>query len=117
MQAVTDHHITNLGQNRLALLEVDGTGEHLVTARRDGLGSPWVVSSGGALPDEQVTDIHTVVDVVMPNHALAVLRGAVDAEGKPITGYSAWVPHGVRKLDGDASFDAWHESVGRPALT
>jgi hypothetical protein len=111
MQAATTHHVTNIGPNRVALLEVEGDGTHLVTARRDGPGSPWVVSVDGQ-PDVEAIDIQHVVDRVIPDHHMMSVHGTLKHEG-----YAIWVPHTVRQLDGPESFDKWHASVGRPALT
>lgn len=110
MRAATDHHITNLGQHRLALLETDGDGTHHVTARRDGNGGAWVISAAGS-PDVVAADIHDAIQK-MCDAMVVKTHGTLNAPG-----FSTWVPHIVRRLDGDAVFDRWHASVGRPALT
>lgn len=109
MLASTDHYIANLGPNKLALLEVDGDGTHHVIARRDGPGSNWVVSADG-VPDAEATDIHDAI-LKMTEHMMLKTHGTLDHEG-----FSTWVPHGVRRLDGDEVFAHWHTSVGSPAL-
>lgn len=124
MQTATDHHVAVLGEHRLALLEVDGDGTHLITARRDGKGGKWTISAEGQpevqdperrytlgeakVPDVTANNVHEAVQK-MADHTLLHLHGSTQ-----VPGYSVHVPHSVRKLDGEESWRAWCDSVGLP---
>lgn len=116
----TDHHIFALGQHRLALVEVDGDGTHLVTARRDTETGVWRISAAGqplvkdperdypktAAAEVTATNIHDCIQK-MCDHVLLHLHGSTE-----VPGYSTWVPHSVRRLDGEESFQAFQAGVG-----
>lgn len=101
MKPACDHSIVRRGDDRLSLLDEDN--KEIVAARRTG--GVWRISADG-VADETETDVHAAV-TKMTRHALLHKKGTVDTPG-----FSTWVPHEVRKLDGEDSFNAWKTSVG-----
>jgi hypothetical protein len=117
MQATTHHQISVIGNDRLVLTEVDGSGEHIVIARRqDGV---WYITADG-VPDGSTTDVHEALEK-MTEHALQVKKNELgpkefaklmESHGHSNEGFSTWVPHAARQLDGEASFKAWQAKHG-----
>src|SRR5579875_358980 len=116
MEVVASHFLTKLGDHHVVLRETDGDGTHVVTARRAPSSGQWSLSADGVPDATHTGSVHELVHHEGPLNAHALrhfeARGHTNDDGEPLTGLSVWVPHEVRKMDGEESWRAWCASVG-----